>query len=338
MEKEDKINKQLFEEIEELRIRLNEAEETLSAIRSGEVDAIVVSGPQGDQVFTLTGAERAYRVLIETMNEGAVSLNQSGIIIYCNHRLSEMIKTPLEKVIGTSMRQFIRASDLPVFDSLIEKGAQENGKGEVAFLKKDGTMLPVLLSITALQRDNANISNIIVTDLTAQKHIEEELRRHRDNLEELVKDRTNELETSNQQLQEEIKERKCAEETLKESENREVREPEEVRVVREIPAELDDEEKKRRERDDTDEVFEYLHRAFEPRVGRGREALYVEARERVKRTIPAGAPGDSPRRGGAPPPGGDCPRSRAGNELSAVRRPAHSRWRPAAPIAPSLIA
>jgi len=220
MEKEDKINKQLFEEIEELRIRLNEAEETLSAIRSGEVDAIVVSGPQGDQVFTLTGAERAYRVLIETMNEGAVSLNQSGIIIYCNHRLSEMIKTPLEKVIGTSMRQFIRASDLPVFDSLIEKGAQENGKGEVAFLKKDGTMLPVLLSITALQRDNANISNIIVTDLTAQKHIEEELRRHRDNLEELVKDRTNELETSNQQLQEEIKERKCAEETLKESEKR----------------------------------------------------------------------------------------------------------------------
>src|ERR1700690_871093 len=99
MEKEDEIKKQLPEEIEELQIKLKEAEETLSAIRSGGVDAIVVSGLQGDQVFTLTGAERAYRVLIETMNEGAASLNQEGIIIYCNQRLSEMIKIPLEKVI-----------------------------------------------------------------------------------------------------------------------------------------------------------------------------------------------------------------------------------------------
>lgn len=218
MEKENKSKKQLLEEIDELRLRLEESEETLNAIRSGEVDAIVVSGPQGDQVFTLTGAEQAYRVLIKTMNEGAASLNQEGTIIYCNQHLSEMIKTPLEKVIGTPMRQFIRASDLPVFDSLIVKGLQKSGKGEVTFIKNDGTVLPVLLSISALQRDNANMCGIIVTDLTAQKHIEEELRRHRDNLEELVKDRTSELETSNQQLREEITERKKAEKGLRASE------------------------------------------------------------------------------------------------------------------------
>ena len=213
MEKEN--NKQLTHEIEALRLRLKEAEETLSAVRSGEVDAIVVSGLQGEQVFTLTGAERAYRVLIETMNEGAASLNQEGMIIYCNHRLSEMLKTPLEKIIGSPMRQFIRASDLPVFDSLIEKGSQENGKGEVAFINNDGTMLPVLLSISALQKDKANIYGITVTDLTAQKHIEDELKRHRDHLEKLVKTRTSELETSNQQLQGEITERKKSEERLK---------------------------------------------------------------------------------------------------------------------------
>jgi PAS domain S-box-containing protein len=216
MEKKNK--KQLFEEIEELRLRLKEAEETLNAIRGGEVDAIVVSGLQGEQVFTLTGAERAYRVLIETMNEGAASLNQEGLIIYCNQRFSEMIKTPLEKVIGARLRQFIRPSDLPVFDSLMEKGSQEKGKGEVAFINNDGTVLPALLSISALQRDNANICSITVTDLTAQKHIEEELRRHRDHLEKLVKDRTNELGTSNRLLREEIIERKQREELLKEEE------------------------------------------------------------------------------------------------------------------------
>jgi len=217
MENENKIKKQ---PLEELRKKLIEAEETLSAIRSGDVDAIVVAGLQGEQVFTLTGAERAYRVLIETMTEGAASLNREGIIIYCNQRLSEMLKTPLEKVIGTPLRQFIRVSDRMVFDSLIEKGAHESGKGEVAFITDDGTVLPVLLSISALQKDNANIYGITVTDLTEQKHIEEELRRHRDNLEKLVKVRTSELETSNQQLQEEIKERKKAEKVLRESEER----------------------------------------------------------------------------------------------------------------------
>ncbi|MDA3970278.1 MAG: ATP-binding protein [Desulfobulbaceae bacterium] len=206
MEKENK--KQLDEELAELRIRLQEAEETISAIRGGEVDGIIFSGPQGEQVFTKTGAEQAYRLLIEAMNEGAVSLNQEGMILYCNHRFAEMVKTPLERVIGTPLRQFVRASDQPLFDALVKKGAQESGKGELVLIHNDGTVLPVLLSVSASQ--TAHVRSIVVTDLTAQKHIADELKRHREHLEELVKERTNELETSNQQLQKEIAERKQA--------------------------------------------------------------------------------------------------------------------------------
>jgi len=51
----------------ELRSRLAEAEGTLRAIRAGEVDAVVVAGKRGHQVFTLEGAEHAYRILIESM-------------------------------------------------------------------------------------------------------------------------------------------------------------------------------------------------------------------------------------------------------------------------------
>ena len=65
-------------EMEELRVRLEEAEDTLRAIGSGEVDAFVVSGPDGEQVFTLKGAEQPYRVLVETMNEGAATLPRMG--------------------------------------------------------------------------------------------------------------------------------------------------------------------------------------------------------------------------------------------------------------------
>jgi hypothetical protein len=52
--------------------RLEEAEETLRAIRQGEVDALVVQGAQGEQVYTLKGADYAYRVILEEMGEGAI--------------------------------------------------------------------------------------------------------------------------------------------------------------------------------------------------------------------------------------------------------------------------
>ncbi len=65
-------------ELAELRARLAEAEETLRAIRTGEVDAVMVAGKEGTQVFTLEGAEHAYRVLIESMNEGALTLTADG--------------------------------------------------------------------------------------------------------------------------------------------------------------------------------------------------------------------------------------------------------------------
>ncbi|NIO00054.1 MAG: hybrid sensor histidine kinase/response regulator, partial [Anaerolineae bacterium] len=87
MGKEEKTRQELLLEIEELRARLEEAEETLRAIRSGEVDAVIVSGPQGEQVYTLKGADHTYRLLIEQMKEGAATLAAEGTILYCNRRL-----------------------------------------------------------------------------------------------------------------------------------------------------------------------------------------------------------------------------------------------------------
>ena len=54
-----KTKEQLVAENTELRLRLEEAEETLNAIHNGEVDAIIVSGAGGEQVFTLKQAEEA---------------------------------------------------------------------------------------------------------------------------------------------------------------------------------------------------------------------------------------------------------------------------------------
>ena len=78
-------------ELNELRARLAMAEETLEAIRNGDVDALLVKTPEGDQVFSLKGAERPYRLLVEAMNEGALTALKDGTILYCNLRFAEMV-------------------------------------------------------------------------------------------------------------------------------------------------------------------------------------------------------------------------------------------------------
>src|SRR5579872_2893447 len=83
-----------------LRRRLEEAEETIRAIRCGEVDALVVDASGGAQVYTLEGADHPYRTLIEAMQQGAVSLGEDGTVLYCNRCFADMLRQPQEKIIG----------------------------------------------------------------------------------------------------------------------------------------------------------------------------------------------------------------------------------------------
>src|SRR5512140_3068467 len=103
--------KQLVDENAGLRMRLEESEDTLRAIRNGEVDAIIVSGVEGEQIFTLNSAERPYRALIEDMKEGAMTLTSEGVILYANRCFAEMLKTPLERVIGSTIHTWIAPVD-----------------------------------------------------------------------------------------------------------------------------------------------------------------------------------------------------------------------------------
>src|SRR5215208_8166703 len=86
-----RIERQVDSEIEELRQRLEEAEETLRAIREGEVDALVVESPEGEMIYTLTTADYPYRLMIEQMNEGAVSVSPDSIILYSNRNFAGIL-------------------------------------------------------------------------------------------------------------------------------------------------------------------------------------------------------------------------------------------------------
>ena len=106
----------------DLRRRLEEAEDTLRAIRTGAVDAFVID--QGDdlRIYTLESADRPYRLLVEQMGQGAATLDASGTIAYCNRRLAEMLDRPHGQLTGSSFRDAVAAEDQPLFDLLLEQG------------------------------------------------------------------------------------------------------------------------------------------------------------------------------------------------------------------------
>src|SRR5262245_595021 len=118
----------LTSEIEELRARLEESEETIQAIRTGKVDAVVVSGAQGEQIYTLHGADHSYRVLLQDMNEGAATLLPDSSVLYCNLAFADMLKLPVEKVTGYSANDFVAPSDRQLFMDLLQLGDKKPGE------------------------------------------------------------------------------------------------------------------------------------------------------------------------------------------------------------------
>ncbi len=162
-----KTQEELVTENQDLRARLDEAEETLRAIRSGEVDALVVPGAGGEQIFTLKGADRSYRVLIEDMSEGALTLTAEGVILYANRHFAEMLKTPLEKVIGSTIYTWFTPDRQRILQSLLRKGGDEKRREELVLTASDGTQVPVYLSANLLLMDEMPDSFCLVaTDLT----------------------------------------------------------------------------------------------------------------------------------------------------------------------------
>ena len=153
---------------DELVARLREAEETLEAIRTGEVDAVVVTGPQGQQVYTLENADRPYRVLVEQMQEGALTLAVNGTILYCNERFAALLGRPRESVVGQIATRFFDETDAQKIRSMIGNSTAPGASGELSLLNHAGTPVPVNVSLIDLQLDAGmpRLVCVIVTDLT----------------------------------------------------------------------------------------------------------------------------------------------------------------------------
>jgi PAS domain S-box-containing protein len=157
----------------ELQSRLKTAEDTLDAIRRGQVDAIVVDGPDGDRLFTLAGSDAAYRVFVESMSEGAVTLGPDATILYANSAFARIVDRPLEEVIGRSFKQFVTPSDLEKFDAIFRKPLSDGiHKGEVLLRTQAGRLVPGFISSSLFDKASQTLC-LVITDLTEQKRQEE---------------------------------------------------------------------------------------------------------------------------------------------------------------------
>src|ERR1700754_1546592 len=183
---------------DELISRLREAEETLEAIRAGEVDAVVVAGPAGQQVYTLENADRPYRVLVEQMQEGAVTFSENGTILYCNKRFATLVSSPHDSIIGLPLVTFFSAEEGKTLSHMIDTSAGAGVTGEFTIVDRLGSDVPVNISLIDLKVDEGLPRLVcgIVTDLTFSRM------------------RTRELAAANERLASEIVERRQTEESL----------------------------------------------------------------------------------------------------------------------------
>jgi PAS domain S-box-containing protein len=160
----------LAAELEELRARLTESEEALQAIRNGDVDAVVVNGACGEKVYTMSGAHRIYRQLIETMSEGAATLSSSGTILYANARLEKMLELPANQLLGAELRTYVPPPDQWAFDAILAQARLTPSRGEINMCSSDGRLLPTFLSASLLPGEGVETGfGLVLTDLTEQK-------------------------------------------------------------------------------------------------------------------------------------------------------------------------
>jgi PAS domain S-box-containing protein len=150
-------------EIEALRSRLAEAEDTLRAIRLGEVDALIVQGDRGDEVYTLRSADQPYRILVEQMREGALVLAVTGDILYANQRVAELVHCPPEELVGHSFLPFLDEDDR---DTLRRLAAAGGGSDRVRLRRSDGRTIDAYVSLTVTMSDGVARHSVILADLT----------------------------------------------------------------------------------------------------------------------------------------------------------------------------
>ena len=139
-----------------------EAQETIDAIRRGEVDAFVM----GDMVVTLTNSRDPYHMLADRIQQGALTLSVQGKIVYANARFSRMLGIAVERIVGTALESHAVPTDRAALSSVLSPQNRNGSQAETRLRRADGESIHALVSVAPLA-DGQRMC--LVTDLTNLK-------------------------------------------------------------------------------------------------------------------------------------------------------------------------
>ncbi len=161
-----KSREELSREIENLRLKMTEFHEVLRGIQNQEVDALIIHGAEEDQIYTLKGAEKPYRAMVEAMNEGAITTSPEGTILYCNESFAAMVSKPARQVAGALLKTYVADTEQQKIAQFIEQGRRVKATAEAELRTADGRHFPALLSAVPFATDDLPFICIIVTNLS----------------------------------------------------------------------------------------------------------------------------------------------------------------------------
>src|ERR1700722_3595971 len=147
---------------------MDEAEQTLHAIRYGAVDAFVVEEADGHRVYALEGADLPYHALVERMQQGAAMLDSRGCIVYCNLGLAQLLGVPRETAVGLALQDFIAQADRTKCQKLLQETQGGSSEGEMLLHRGDNRQIAANFSFKLLSQDKSTTA-VLITDLTERK-------------------------------------------------------------------------------------------------------------------------------------------------------------------------
>jgi PAS domain S-box-containing protein len=162
--------------IDVLRSRLAVAEETLRAIRAGEVDAILVETADKHLLtYILETPDMPYRQLVEGMSEGAALIDPDGLVTYANQSLATLLGVSLEHLLGRLFSDWLDEPDRQSFLRRLDSGGS-TWRGELTLRRSDGELVPVLMGVTVSETPDTTLRYLTATDLSEQAARQEEVR------------------------------------------------------------------------------------------------------------------------------------------------------------------
>ncbi len=189
----DAASKKLRAENDELRRRLEEAEEAIRAIRDGDVDAVIVSGTKGDRVFSLAETENLYRLMVETMNEAGLATSLDGTIIYCNQRGCALLQRSTSELIGRHLSEIVAVHHLDRVSLMLDNATRGTTNDRLMFLAPDDSPVPMQVWASRADTFDGPMITMVGTDLSLLEadqallaHLEEQQKALRAREQELI--------------------------------------------------------------------------------------------------------------------------------------------------------